>query len=489
MKRLIITLFLLFFLPGQYFCFAQKEITISNLKPRLDAEGRFIDLHDGRVAKFEGKFYWYGTAYGNTSGVVRSNFSQCYSSSDLMNWTQEGSLLENAPSGVYYRPHVIYSKSTKKYVLWYNWYPRLWEGKFGVAISDQPEGPFTIINADVKVFYSYMGVGDFGLFVDEDDVAYIAYNTIQGHKGSVEKLTGDYLSSTLENGGFINENCEAGAIFRRNDKYYLLTDYTCCFCSQGSGARVYISDNPMKGYQLRNNINRFPGTLSTRLLDDFRSPNIYESISRQRDSLFSPIELTLGRESTFNSLKIYQFTGNRHGICGDTLATKVHDDIFTPEFEIFSRKDNGWNKISSHTAIETSSVYNIISITFDPFSSSTLLIKVLPEYPYNSVYLNEIEIYHDERRLETARDGSLAFVINMDPAQTPPIIPAQQTFVMPLKTSEGNQFIWMGDLWGSASDNNKGHDYQYWGAPLIFDEEGDIEPMEWVDEWKTVILD
>ena len=117
------------------------------------------------------------------------------------------------------------------------------------------------------------------------------------------------------------------------------------------------------------------------------------------------------------------------------------------------------------------------------------MIKVLPEYPYNSVYLNEIEIYHDERRLETARDGSLAFVINMDPAQTPPIIPAQQTFVMPLKTSEGNQFIWMGDLWGSASDNNKGHDYQYWGAPLIFDEEGDIEPMEWVDEWKTVILD
>ncbi len=489
MKRFSVALFLLLFAPGLYVCFAQKDITISNLKPRLDAEGNFIDLHDGRVAKFEGKFYWYGTAYGNTSGFVRSNFSQCYSSPDLMTWSRDGALMENPPSGVYYRPHVIYNNSTKKYVLWYNWYPCLWDGKFGVAISDQPEGPFTIINTDVKVFYSYMGVGDFGLFVDEDDVAYIAYNTIEGHKGSVEKLTGDYLSSTMENGGFINENCEAGAIFRRNDIYYLLTDYTCCFCSQGSGARVYVSDNPMNGYQFRNNINRFPGTLSTALLDDFRSPNIYESISRQGDSLFSPMQVNFHRENTFNSLKIFQFTGNRHGICGDTLATKVHDDIFTPEFEIFAKQNNEWIKIPARADIETSSVYNIITLTLDPLSSSSLLIKVVPEYPYNSIYINEIEIYHNGRKLETARDGSMAFVNNMDPAQALPVIPAQQTFVMPLKTSEGMQFIWMGDLWGSASGNIKGHDYQYWGTPFIFDEKGDIEPMEWFDEWKIVIID
>ena len=56
--------------------------------------------------------------------------------------------------------------------------------------------------------------------------------------------------------------------------------------------------------------------------------------------------------------------------------------------------------------------------------------------------------------------------------RTLPVIPAQQTFVMPLKTIHGIQYIWMGDLWGSASDNIKGHDYQYWGAPLIFDING-----------------
>ena len=69
------------------------------------------------------------------------------------------------------------------------------------------------------------------------------------------------------------------------------------------------------------------------------------------------------------------------------------------------------------------------------------------------------------------------------------MIPAQQTFVMPLETTKGIEYIWMGDLWGSASDNVKGHDQQYWGRPLVFDADGNIEPMMWVDEWHTTITD
>ena len=104
-----------------------------------------------------------------------------------------------------------------------------------------------------------MGVGDYSNFIDDNNDGYIANNTINGNKGSIEKLKEDYLSSTKQNGGFITEECEAGAIFKRNNKYYLLTDYACCFCTQGSGARIYISDNPIKGYKLQNNINRYPG--------------------------------------------------------------------------------------------------------------------------------------------------------------------------------------------------------------------------------------
>ena len=144
----------------------------------MDTDGNIVDAHDGRIVKYGNRFYWYGTAYGNTSGFSRNSYYQCYSSSDMMNWRREGRLLENPPSGYYYRPHVIYNKKTKKYVLWYNWYPVLWDGKFGVAVSDKPEGPFKIVNTDVKVLNSKYGVGDLALFVDDDDTAYILYNTI-----------------------------------------------------------------------------------------------------------------------------------------------------------------------------------------------------------------------------------------------------------------------------------------------------------------------
>lgn len=70
-----------------------------------------------------------------------------------------------------------------------------------------------------------------------------------------------------------------------------------------------------------------------------------------------------------------------------------------------------------------------------------------------------------------------------------PIIPMRQTFIMPLKTTEGIQYIWMGDLWGSAFDNINGRDYQYWGAPLKFEANGDIETMDWIDDWKATIKD
>ena len=66
-----------------------------------------------------------------------------------------------------------------------------------------------------------------------------------------------------------------------------------------------------------------------------------------------------------------------------------------------------------------------------------------------------------------------------------PIIPAQQTYVMELETSKGTEYIWMGDLWGSASDSRKGNDYQYWSEPLKFREDGTIKTMKWVDEWSV----
>lgn len=462
---------------------AEKTVTLSNLRPRTDVNGQIVDAHDGRISQFNGVFYWYGTAYGNTSGFQRSNFYQCYSSTDLVQWKKEGSLLQNPPSGVYYRPHVVYNAKTKNYVLWYNWYAQLWDGKFGVAVSTSPTGPFKIVNSDVKVANSADGVGDFGLFVDDDGTAYLAYNTINGHRGSVERLSSDYLSSTLENGGFLTEDCEAGAMFKREGKYYLLTDKTCCFCTQGSGARVYVSNNPLKGYVQRNNINRFPGTPAPMLVDGVLSPNLYTTVRKNPDGAFSPIQIDFQGDSTFNTIKVIQFTGNRKGSCGDTLANQTHEPILAPSFEVYYWKNGYWIPIRISEKAMSSSVYTLLDLRFETIKTRRVRILTNKNFPYN-LMINEIEVSDNRQMLS---GGAQAFLIDQDPEKCAPQIPGQQTYVMPLQTVDGLKFIWMADLWGSASDNVKGHDYQYWGAPLEFDPKGDIEPMKWVDTWRVTL--
>ena len=228
---------------------------ISNHQPRLDVEGRIVDAHDGCLQKFGDRYYLYGTAYGNTDGFNKNNRYRCYSSADLVTWKLEGELLQNPPEGVYYRPYVVFNAKTRKYVLWYNWYATLWIGQYGVATSDTPQGPFVIQNPNVAV--KWQRPGDHNLMVDDDGLAYLIYTSIEKkHSLSIEKLSPDYLSSTLESSGFLAEGCEATALFKRQNRYYALFDKTCCFCPEGTGARVYVADKPLGPYTLRGNINR-----------------------------------------------------------------------------------------------------------------------------------------------------------------------------------------------------------------------------------------
>ena len=475
MKIRLLT-FVLFF---SLFVWAEKTVTISNLRPRTDTEGQIVDAHDGRISQFNDVFYWYGTAYGNTKGLQPSNFFQCYSSTDLTNWKKEGPLLKNVPVGIYYRPQVIFNVKTKKYVLWYNWYAKLWFGQFGVAVSTSPTGPFKIVNPDVKVSNSADGVGDCGLFVDDDGTAYLSYNTVKERKGYIEKLTPDYLSSTLENSGQLTEDCEAGTIFKRNGKYYFLTDKTCCFCTQGSGARVFTSDKPMTGYVERNNINRFPGVPAPMLVDGVLSPNLFATVKKNADGAFTPIQIEFQGDSTFNNIKVIQFTGNRKSSLGDTLAKQANEPIMAPSFEVFYWKNGYWIPVKLSEKAMSSSVYTLLDLRFEPIKTRRLRILTNKSYPYN-LMINELEVSENQQMLS---GGAQAFLIDQDPEKCMPPIPGQQTFVMPLQTADGIRYIWMADLWGSASDNIKGHDYQYWGAPLEFDPKGDIEPMKWVDTW------
>ncbi len=213
-----------------------RVVSISNTAPRVDQNGDTLDAHDGSLMRFNGTYYLYGTAYNNQNGTVYSNRFVVYSSPDLVNWTHHGDITSVVDSlwGMYFRPHVVYNALTRKYVLWYNWYPRGlgWTGQFGVATADKPWGPFTVQNANVS-FPLGGSVGDFAILVDDDGTGWCAYGW---HNGGVAQLSADYLS--IQAGYSPIGNGEGFSMFKRNGIYYNMWGNLCCFCSAGSSADV-----------------------------------------------------------------------------------------------------------------------------------------------------------------------------------------------------------------------------------------------------------
>ena len=232
-------------------------MTINNVEPRRDVAGQIIDAHDGCLQFFNGRFYLYGTAYGSGDGYGITNRYVVYSSPDLDRWKFEGELLPSHPTGIYYRPYVVFNLNTRKYMLWYNWYPKKWNGQEGIAISDNPIGPFTIVNTNALHNRAGAFPGDGSPFVDEDGKGYYIFTAIgEGYAVRVLALTPDYLGLTGEASGILAKGGEAPLLFRRNNIYYALCGPLCAFCPQGSEVQVFTASSPLGPYTPRSNINR-----------------------------------------------------------------------------------------------------------------------------------------------------------------------------------------------------------------------------------------
>lgn len=302
---------------------------------------------------FDGLFYLYGNAFGTNKDEKAFDCPfVVYSSPDLVDWTYEGKLLKDPPHGVYYRPYVVFNPKTKKYVLWYNWYQTLWKGQDGVAVSDNPVGPFTIVNQ--KAHVSGSSPGDGSLFVDDDGTGYYIYTDIANDYAlRVERLTPDFLDSSGQCSAFIGYGVEAPVIFRRKDFYYILCSTLCSGCPQGSQVGVEMSYSPMGPY--------------------------------------------------YNAGQINDYDGN-----GQYAAA---DDPSAPTPELTS--SNGY----------------------------------------------------------------------VQPQRRAPFIRGQETWVARLPTAGAPMFIWMADGWRSAKDGTRGHDLQYWSAPLKFNDDGTIKPLKFSPYW------
>ena len=255
-------------------------VNISNVEPRRDVLNQLMDVHDGNIIRVDSTYYYYGMGYLNCTeetgiippfncpGIYQA-FGACgfrldhavniYSSKDLVSWTYEGDALPQAsrPSGVYFRPKVIYNANTNEYVLWVNVlaadkgptplkaYPH---AVYMVGVSRTPTGPFSIVNTNASVAAS--GGGDFTLMVDSaSGDAFIAYDAwSDGHAVRIERLTPDFrdsLGAAQGTGPISPKNNEAPIMFERFGVYYLLFGHTCCFCSGGAGSAVYVASHPL----------------------------------------------------------------------------------------------------------------------------------------------------------------------------------------------------------------------------------------------------
>jgi hypothetical protein len=132
--------------------------------------------------------------------------------------------------------------------------------RYLTATSPKATGPFTIRNDNVSTLH--WPPGDYSVWPDEaagDGTAYIIYTSISTHQMTVERLTDDWLGSTMNSSGvFGDKGVEAPVLFRRAANYYALFDKECCYCPQGSGAVVYTAPHPLGPWTRHQQIGRYP---------------------------------------------------------------------------------------------------------------------------------------------------------------------------------------------------------------------------------------
>ena len=243
-----------------------------------DNNGVHINAHGGGILFKDGTYYWYGEhkvegKAGNTAQVG----VHVYSSKDIYNWKDGGIALkvsddpksDIAKGCILERPKVIYNALTDKYVMWFHLELKgqgYRAARTGVAVADQPAGPFTFIrslrpNAGVwplnvddcdkssrayKVLARDFDGGqmarDMTLFVDDDGKAYQIFSSEENLTLHIAELSADFLSHS---GRYVQvlpgRKNEAPAICKHDGRYWLITSGLSGW--RPNAARSAVADN------------------------------------------------------------------------------------------------------------------------------------------------------------------------------------------------------------------------------------------------------
>ena len=154
MKKTILWMMALLWLPLAVA--AKGTIKPGQLWP--DNRGIHINAHGGGVMAYKGTYYWYGEHKADSTSSALVGVT-CYKSKNLADWTycgvalpvvdEKGHDLERGC--VLERPKVIYCEKTKQFVMWFHLELKghgYSAARYGVAVSDKPEGPFRFLRSD-----------------------------------------------------------------------------------------------------------------------------------------------------------------------------------------------------------------------------------------------------------------------------------------------------------------------------------------------------
>lgn len=220
-----------------------------------DTDGNRIQAHGGSIIAVDGTYYWYGENKEKStpgSGIWHWGV-RCYSSTDLVNWTDRGLIIPPEPddeesplypSAGMDRPHIIYNPHTRKYVCWLKVMSKGSIQRSTVLVADDVLGPYTTVTKWLRPLA--MSAGDFDLVVDpHDGKAYYYFERVHSEL-IVADLTDDYTNVT----GYYSTHFpqpqppyvrEAPAYFARDRKHYLITSGTTGYYPNPSESAVAAS--------------------------------------------------------------------------------------------------------------------------------------------------------------------------------------------------------------------------------------------------------
>lgn len=243
-----------------------------------DNNGEHINAHGGGILYANNKYYWFGEHKSDHTSAALKGVT-CYSSKDLLNWTNEGIALSVEAEGsgsdiehgcVLERPKVVYNESTGKYVMWFHLELKgqgYAAARAGMAIADNPAGPYlfqTSYRPNASIYPENMTKEqrelsinpsnfkewwtpewhkaieeglfirrdleggqmsrDMTIYVDDDKKAYHIYSSEENLTLHIAELTDDYQKHS---GRYIRifpgGHNEAPTIFKKDGVYYMIT--------------------------------------------------------------------------------------------------------------------------------------------------------------------------------------------------------------------------------------------------------------------------